>query len=926
MPADKESIKVTFFDEKFKNLLRDYYSYGFGRLSNENGVKEATQDIDRERLSNIFRDDMKWENSGDKISLTTSRYSQEMDVNPFHKVYHFCKYKSEDSAFFFHTMAALSDQLCVGDDAYEILARNRECEGKTTKSGEDFLSEYEYMRKKDLKKKEYKTSDLINFYPKILEVKGKTSNDNNINKKYNLKLQELSSLGIIRQTQRIGLKGKKGDRKWSVDGLPTMRRLLDEGKKANKDFEFHVQCLLDFYSKYYMFGEVGVFLLDRMENSSMSPFRLKHEHYMQALNDYNCIDLLYAIEQGKWCRIQYKHGMNGEKTELLCYPIEIRIGFRNGRESLVYYEPFQECYTTLRLEFIESICYCEDQDIRQALQKYDGRYTNQFIDMEIENAKSLIKNSWGISTTVGQQKNAIMPVILHKVKMRIAFDSKTEGFIQRRLQRECRLGQVIVNETEGYIDFEVEVTDAGELIPWVRSFYCRIISCEGIPEDRFEMKKDVEMMLQKIKPDYEEKRKDLSSSMIPQLKLQKDRWQIPNEIQTELPKEVSAQTHSKIFHEIFSARYYIIAESLMQKYKYHASGDSFAEEKKNKQIIRSAVKKCEKQIGENTGRNINRDVKSLLEDPQYGFVIKKENSKALADDRKHSEECSKYNFYELTGKLLNVEEPAFYRDIIPLSEIEKRWVLSVLDDSKAKYFLSQEEIITVKNSIQETVFDDKKIHNEAKINRIEALSMQYIKCFDRYHIQDNRQEKEYVMMLAKAIIDRKTVFLRYHTLTGKIKEGKYNPILLEFSKDHNRFQGYFEISKTNKIVIFNLSNIQSAENTEEKFDIDKAKMNLQNYLNWQGLSTEIQFSEEKNTADRILTELAPWKKKCTYDKNSGIYQLKIDYQKSDQLDLLIRLMGYGSTIQFKKKNDPIYIEIKRRLECQLKCIAENECK
>ncbi len=113
MPADKESIKVTFFDEKFKNLLRDYYSYGFGRLSNENGVKEATQDIDRERLSNIFRDDMKWENSGDKVSLTTSRYSQEMNVNPFHKVYHFCKYKLEDAAFFFHTMAALSDQLCV---------------------------------------------------------------------------------------------------------------------------------------------------------------------------------------------------------------------------------------------------------------------------------------------------------------------------------------------------------------------------------------------------------------------------------------------------------------------------------------------------------------------------------------------------------------------------------------------------------------------------------------------------------------------------------------------------------------------------------------------------------------------------------------------------------------------------------------------
>lgn len=738
-----------------------------------------------------------------------------------------------------------------------------------------------------------------------------------------MKLQELSSLGIIRQTQRIGLKGKKGDRRWSVDGLPTMRRLLDEGKKANKDFEFHLQCLLDFYSKYYMFGEVGVFLLDRMENSSMSPFRLKHEHYMQALNDYNCIDLLYAIEQGKWCRIQYKHGMNGEKIELLCYPIEIRVGFRNGRESLVYYEPFKECYTTLRLEFIESIYYCEDQEIRQVLQKYDERYTNEFIDMEIENARRSIKNSWGISTTVGQQKNAMTPAILHKVKMRIAFDPKMEGFIRRRLQRECRLGQVVVNETEGYIDFEVEVTNAGELIPWVRSFYCRIISCEGIPKDRFEMKKDVEMMLQRIKPDYEEKRKDLSSSMISQLKLQKDRWQIPNEIQTVFPKGTPAQIHSKIFHEIFSARYYIIAESLMQKYRYNMSGDSFAEEKRNKQIIRAAVRKCEKQIGENTGRNINGDVKALLEDPQYGFVIKKENSKESVNDRKHSE---KYNFYELTGKILDMEEPAFYKDIIPLSEIEKRWLLSVLDDSKVDYFLNREEINAVKKSIQENVFTDKTFYDKAEHIHMEVLPMKYVKCFDQYHIQDNRKEKEYVMMLAKAIIDRKTVFIRYHTLTGKIKEGNYNPILLEFSKDHNRFQGYFEISKTNKIVIFNLSNIQNVEDTEEKFDIEQAKMNLQNYLNWQGLSTEIQFSDEKNTADRILTELAPWKKKCTYDKNSGIYQLKIDYQKSDQLDLVIRLMGYGSTIQFKKEDDPIYIETKRRLECQLKHMAENECK
>ena len=52
MPADKESIKVTFFDEKFKNLLRDYYSYGFGRLSNENVSDEYDYVHDLQGTSN----------------------------------------------------------------------------------------------------------------------------------------------------------------------------------------------------------------------------------------------------------------------------------------------------------------------------------------------------------------------------------------------------------------------------------------------------------------------------------------------------------------------------------------------------------------------------------------------------------------------------------------------------------------------------------------------------------------------------------------------------------------------------------------------------------------------------------------------------------------------------------------------------------
>ena len=48
--------------------------------------------------------------------------------------------------------------------------------------------------------------------------------------------------------------------------------------------------------------------------------------------------------------------------------------------------------------------------------------------------------------------------------------------------------------------------------------------------------------------------------------------------------------------------------------------------------------------------------------------------------------------------------------------------------------------------------------------------------------------------------------------------------------------------------------------------------------------------------DRILTEFSPWEKNCTYDSEERIYKLRIYYQPADEVDLIVRLMGYGDKI------------------------------
>lgn len=39
------------------------------------------------------------------------------------------------------------------------------------------------------------------------------------------------------------------------------------------------------------------------------------------------------------------------------------------------------------------------------------------------------------------------------------------------------------------------------------------------------------------------------------------------------------------------------------------------------------------------------------------------------------------------------------------------------------------------------VFTDKTFYDKAEHIHMEVLPMKYVKCFDQYHIQDNRKEK-----------------------------------------------------------------------------------------------------------------------------------------------------------------------------------------
>ena len=84
---------------------------------------------------------------------------------------------------------------------------------------------------------------------------------------------------------------------------------------------------------------------------------------------------------------------------------------------------------------------------------------------ELDNMKSKM---WGVSTRRKRYGQEILEHVEFVVKV-----ADNEEHIVRRLEREKRIGQVEKIDNNTY-RFTADVYDTSEMVPWIRTFICRI--------------------------------------------------------------------------------------------------------------------------------------------------------------------------------------------------------------------------------------------------------------------------------------------------------------------------------------------------------------------------------------------------------------------------------------------------------------------
>ena len=210
--------------------------------------------------------------------------------------------------------------------------------------------------------------------------------------------------------------------------------------------------VLDFYSEIAPCGVIGSFLLDKIESHD-DHFAFKHHYITSAMDSDVLCELFIAIREKRSVTLGIINRHTNRITENPIIPLKIMISVQNGRQYLMAYTPRFRRVTSFRIDNIVSV-------------KLDG--ISEGFDKWQKALEGMLPHMWGVSA---QSRSGDR---MEHVEFTIRY-ADHERHIPKRLEREKRCGYV-EHLDKNTSRFSADIYDASEIVPWIRTFICRIVS------------------------------------------------------------------------------------------------------------------------------------------------------------------------------------------------------------------------------------------------------------------------------------------------------------------------------------------------------------------------------------------------------------------------------------------------------------------
>lgn len=263
------------------------------------------------------------------------------------------------------------------------------------------------------------------------------------------KLKEYEELGLITKVKH---------------GRQVLYRRTDEAFGIEQTD--NARAALQFFSEAGLCGVIGSYMLDELERlsafeqegretcgkslSAGDVFTFKHHYITHALESDILWTLLEAVSQKRSVSIiNCSPRESGEKS-LHVVPMKIFISAQSGRQHLLCYDADLKHFRAYRIDYIKKA------ETGKIIENFDA-LRKAFDEMQ--------RHMWGVNCKGTSEK-------LEHVEFTVNI-GHDEEYIYGRLEREKRCGNVQrIDETTAR--FTADVYDANEMIPWIRTFICRI--------------------------------------------------------------------------------------------------------------------------------------------------------------------------------------------------------------------------------------------------------------------------------------------------------------------------------------------------------------------------------------------------------------------------------------------------------------------
>lgn len=210
------------------------------------------------------------------------------------------------------------------------------------------------------------------------------------------------------------------------------------------------QSLLHFFSEVSPCGVIGSFLLDK-EEPKEDYFTFKHHYITGTLDSEIHYQIFLALEEQSYVDLSLVNHKGEVILEKGIVPLSLFISVQSGRQYLMGYSPRFRHFIAFRTDHILSVTKGEKAK----------NYISLREKLEVKKA-----HMWGVSSRNRHKRT------LETVEFTVVY-KEDEPHIHQRLEREKRCGQVEQID-EFHSRFFAEVYDTAELIPWIRTFICRI--------------------------------------------------------------------------------------------------------------------------------------------------------------------------------------------------------------------------------------------------------------------------------------------------------------------------------------------------------------------------------------------------------------------------------------------------------------------